>query len=296
MKILITGATGFIGKNLVNKLSNEGNQIFITLLPNENNPFIENKIIDFVLDGDYMLKLITFLSENAIDGIIHLASVVQSGDHKSEEVSHLIDTNIKFSVIVLESAVKANVNWFINTGTYWQHYNNEDYSPVNLYAATKQAFMDIAKFYWQTEKIKFCTIKLFDTYGPNDTRPKIFNLWEKVAKNQESLDMSKGEQIIDISHIDDIISAFTLLVNHLNNQNNNNQNGAEYAVKAENRFTLKQLAHIYEETLGVKLNINWGARAYREREVMIPWDNCSVVPGWKPKINISEGIKKINEK
>jgi len=165
-----------------------------------------------------------------------------------------------------------------------------------LYAATKQAFMDIAKFYWQTEKIKFCTIKLFDTYGPNDTRPKIFNLWEKVAKNQESLDMSKGEQIIDISHIDDIISAFTLLVNHLNNQNNNNQNGAEYAVKAENRFTLKQLAHIYEETLGVKLNINWGARAYREREVMIPWDNCSVVPGWKPKINISEGIKKINEK
>ena len=291
MKVLITGATGFIGKHLIDRLFNDGHEIFITLLPHENNPFDITETTGFVLDGDYMQNLKTFMSENTIDGIIHLASFVQSGDHNSEEVPRLIDTNVKFSVLILESAVYAKVKWFINTGTYWQHYNNKDYSPVNLYAATKQAFMDIARFYWETEKINFCTIKLFDTYGPNDTRPKIFNLWDGIARSGETLDMSSGEQLIDISHVDDIISAFELLAKHLQNQHPDVKNGDVFAVKANKRYTLKQLATIYEVASNTKLNINWGARQYRDREVMIPWIDGVIVPGWKPKFDIEAGIK-----
>jgi hypothetical protein len=38
------------------------------------------------------------------------------------------------------------------------------------------------------------------------------------------------------------------------------------------------------------LNINFGGRPYREREVMIPWQNGKVVPGWKPYVSLEAGL------
>lgn len=269
MNILITGATGFIGKHLVSRLLSDDNNLFITLLSNEVNPF--NNIIGFTLDGDYIEKLINFLTTNQVEGIIHLASFVQSGEHKTNEIVSLLDTNVKFSTVLLECAVVAKVKWFINTGTFWQHYENKDYSPVNLYAATKQAFESIAQYYIETNKIKFVSLHLSDTYGPNDTRPKIFNLWEKIAKTGETLDMSPGEQIIDISHVDDVVESFIRLAKKLYNNDVNIENGFVFAVRAPQRYTLRELAKKYEKENNVKLNINWGGRPYRTREVMNPY-------------------------
>jgi CDP-paratose synthetase len=294
MKIFITGATGFIGRHLVEELNKFGHNVTINLLTNEISPFHLNNT--FILGDKDIVECIQFFEQEAFDGVIHLASFVKSGEHQVDEVDLLIDSNIKFAVKLLEVSFRAKVKWFINTGTYWQNYKNEDYSPVNLYAATKQAFEDIAKFYIESNKIKFCTIRLFDTFGPGDPRPKIFNIWDRIAKTQETLEMSPGEQIIDISYIDDIVCAFILLAQHLENNHPGVVNGAVYAVKAEKRYSLKELALLFEETTKQKLNINWGGRPYRENEVMIPWINANVVPEWKPKISISEGIKRLKFK
>lgn len=273
MNIFITGATGFVGKHLVNKLFASGHNLYCTLLANESNPFDKDQISNvFVLANDNVNGLTHFFQSNNIDGIIHLASYVQSANHIPDDIDKLADINIKFSLQVLEAASNAKVKWFINTGTYWQHFDNAEYSPVNLYAATKQAFMDLSKFYWETNRIFFCTIKLFDTYGPGDTRPKIFNLWERIAKSGETLDMSGGEQIIDISHVDSVVDAFAQLAIHVHNNNPKLNNGDVFALKAAKRYSLKQLAAKYETDHGVTLNINWGARPYREREVMMPWN------------------------
>lgn len=293
MNILITGATGFIGSHLVKLLQNEKHKLFCTLLPNEKNPFGEENVKSIVVNSDDINTTVFFLTKNKVDGIIHLASYVQSGEHKPENIETLLNANIIFGTTLLEAASIAKVKWFINTGTYWQFYKNETYCPVNLYAASKQAFMDIAKYYWDSDKIKFCTIVLYDTYGPNDTRPKIFNLWQKIAENGETLDMSPGEQLIDISHIDDIVSAFALLANHLSNNYPEIKNGECFAVKAEKRYTLKELALIFEKATNKKLNINWGGKPYKQKEVMIPWSNANVVPGWKPLISVFDGINEL---
>lgn len=289
MKILITGATGFIGKYLVKKLIAENNKIAVNLYGNEVSPF-EEQVLTYQLNENNIEADIEYFKKEQFDGIIHLASLYLT-THQSNQAVRLVDSNVRFSTHVLECAAQSNTKWFINTGTFWQHYENKDYSPVNLYAATKQAFESIAKYYWETNQIKFCTLKLSDTYGPNDTRPKIFNLWERIAKTGETLDMSPGEQIIDISYIDDIVNAFTLLATHLNNNKPKVTNGAIYAVKAEKRYTLKELASIFELVTGTTLNINWSSRPYREREVMIPWIDGKVVPDWKPNTSIESGIK-----
>jgi CDP-paratose synthetase len=292
MRILITGATGFIGSNLVKLLLTTENELFCTLMANERNPFEEKDVKPLFFSKNDMQENIIFMKENKIDGIVHLASFVQSGDHSPDDIINLINSNIKFGTQLLEVAASAKVKWFINTATYWQHYNGEDYSPVNLYAATKQAFLDIAKYYWEAKKIWFNTLLLYDTYGPNDTRSKVFNLWNRIAKTQEILDMSPGEQKIDISHIDDITAAYKLLIKCIE-EGKQVYNGDVYTVNCKCRYSLKELASIFESINNCKLNINWGGKSYKEREIMFPWNQGNNVPGWKPSISIADGIKTI---
>jgi nucleoside-diphosphate-sugar epimerase len=288
MKILVTGATGFIGKNLVNKLIELNIEVTVNLHSEKPSPFT-NKVKTYRLNEKNIQSDIDFLKTSEFSGIIHLASLYIT-THKSEEATSLVTTNVTFSTYVLECAAKAKINWFINTGTFWQNFQNRDYSPVNLYAATKQAFENIAQYYIETNKIKFCTLRLSDTYGPNDTRAKIFNLWNRIARTGETLDMSMGEQVIDISFIDDIVNAFILLATHLQNNRSDVNSGNVYSVMAEERFTLKELSVVFEKATKTKLNINWGEKQYRDREVMIPWENGVLVPEWKSKTNLMEGI------
>jgi len=291
MKILITGSTGFIGKHLVTQLIEEGHQVAVNLYGDEQTPF-DSSVSTFRFNENNAIEDIALLKSESFDGIIHLASLYLT-IHKPEDTVKLIDSNVRFGSYILECTSQAKIKWFINTGTFWQHYQNADYSPVNLYAATKQAFETIAKYYIETNQIKFCTLKLSDTYGPGDTRPKIFNLWEKIAKSGETLDMSPGKQLIDISYIDDIVSAFILLAMHLDNKMPEIKNGDVYAVRAEKRYTLKELSKIFEETTGYKLNLHWDGMPYRAREVIVPWENGVIVPGWRPKISITDGLKKM---
>jgi nucleoside-diphosphate-sugar epimerase len=293
LKILITGITGFVGKHLSRRLLREGHNIFAII----RNPLIVDSLEAqgvrcFLDDNKTMDTLIKFFDDNKFDGVIHLASkfVVE---HKPEDILELINSNLLFSTRVLEASVKANVKWFINTGTFWQHYENRDYSPVNFYAATKQAFEAIAQYYLETSDINFLTLKLNDTYGPEDTRPKIFNLWLKIAGTSETLDMSAGEQLIDIVYIDDVVEAYVKAIELLENDNDKKLKGSSFAVSSGKPVKLKELAKIFEEVTGKKLNINWGKRLYRKREVMVPWNKGQTLPNWKPTITIEEGIKRI---
>jgi nucleoside-diphosphate-sugar epimerase len=283
MKVFITGATGFIGKHLVNFLLNNGHDVTVNI--HRQHCTFPDSVKTYTISEIDANKDIQFFKTESFDGIIHLASLYIT-THKPDDVTCLINSNVCFGAYILECAAQSHIKWFINTGTFWQNFQNKDYSPVNLYAATKQALESIAQFYVETNQIKFVTLRLSDTYGPNDTRQKIFNLWDKIAKTGETLDMSPGEQLIDISHVDDVVSAFVLLSQHLQNNHPNICNGDVFAVKALQRYTLRELANIYEEVTGKKLNINWGGRPYREREVMSPCENIQVVPNWQAKTSL----------
>ena len=82
-----------------------------------------------------------------MEGIIHLASLYLAS-HRPDQVADLVNANILLGTSLLEAAKLAGVRWFLNTGTIWQNYQSpecsDEYHPVNLYAATKQAFITMA--------------------------------------------------------------------------------------------------------------------------------------------------------
>ena len=181
MKILVTGANGFIGQNLVKVLLDKNYEVHCIVRVDSNTSNISQNITIFKYDQN-IGGLIEYFNEQKFDGLIHLASLFLA-THTKNDISNLISSNIKFGTELLEACKISDVKWFINTGTFWQNYENEDYNPVNLYASTKEAFKNIAKYYTETSNLIFTTIKLNDTFGANDTRNKVFNLWNKIAKS-----------------------------------------------------------------------------------------------------------------
>ncbi|QNK84315.1 NAD(P)-dependent oxidoreductase [Aliarcobacter cryaerophilus] len=286
--ILVTGATGYIGREFVKKYNQKYNLIAIV---RETSDIIELELLKCkIVKFKNFKEIENIFSTNKIDGILHFASNVIV-EHKEEEINTLVDSNIKYGTYLLENCKKYNVKWFINTGTFWQNYNSDNYNPVNLYAATKEAFNNIAKYYTETSALIFTTIKLNDTFGTNDKRDKIFNIWNKISKTGETLEMSAGEQIIDISYIEDVTNAFNIMIQNLE-KNKEQYNNKYYIVSSKQRITLRELANLFEKCTKKKLNINWGSRLYREREVMIPYNKGQLIPNWEQKYTLEEAIIK----
>ena len=290
MKILVTGATGFIGQNLVKVLLDKNYEVHCIVRVDSNTSNISQNITIFKYDQN-IDGLIEYFNEQKFDGLIHLASLFLA-THTKDDISNLISSNIKFGTELLEACKVSDVKWFINTGTFWQNYENEDYNPVNLYAATKEAFENIAKYYIETSNLIFTTIKLNDTFGANDTRNKVFNIWNKISKSGEILDMSAGEQIIDISYIDDVVLAYEVLITHLSSDQKEDFKSKEFVVTNNEKMSLKELSKVFEEATNTRLNIKWGERPYREREVMIPYDKGQTVPNWNQKYTLKQSIQK----
>lgn len=295
MKLLLTGATGFIGKNLLDALLKSKVEVICYVRKNSDTSYLKEKGIRVYQSRDDINDLIRFLEVEQFCGVVHLASCYLK-DHTSEQIENLVESNIKFPLSLLEASCKSKIKWFLNTGTFWQHYESKDYSPVNLYAATKQSFEDLSRYYIENNLINFVNLKLSDTYGVGDTRRKIMNLWLDMIQDDKELNMSPGEQIIDMTYIDDVVSAFMCLINLLDKDELSQNNGKSFGVSSSERITLKSLAGIFEQVSGKKLKINWGFYPYRNREVLKPWDKAIPVPGWKPKILFNDGIKKILSK
>lgn len=292
---LVTGATGFIGKHLCKRLMLDGWDVHAIVRPSSDISILERfmAVPGYIHYHCYDGKsdaIVNCISEVRPTVVFHLASLFLS-QHSFKDIYPLIESNIIFSSHLVEAMVQNEIYNLVNIGTSWQHYHNEDYNPVCLYAATKQAFENILKFYQETSPLKVITLKLFDTYGPDDDRPKLFNLLQHIAMNNTVLDMSPGEQLLDIVYIDDVEDSLLLAAKRL--CADACKKNEVFAVSSGKHYSLKEVVEIFEEVTKLKLKINWGGRTYRDREVMTPWEKGMPLPGWSPKITLYDGIAKL---
>lgn len=296
MKILMTGITGFIGHHLGERLVNDGHEVHAIVRPtskiDELSENLRRNVKFHVYDKDNtVLDIITDLcvDESRPDVVYHLATNYLNA-HKFEDIQYLIQSNITFGTELLDAMVANNVHNFVNVGTFAQHFEDAEYSPVNLYAATKECFEGIVQYYVEVRNLKCIALHLFDTYGADDKRGKILGLLKKIAESGETLKMSPGGQLIDIVYIDDVIEAF-VSAGKLLAACKYDYCGT-YGVSSTKPLPLREVVKIFESVIGKKLSIEWGGRPYRTREIMVPWSSYKLLPGWTPKTSLADGIKK----
>lgn len=291
-RALVTGATGFIGSHLAQGLLESGWQVDAIVRPSSKIGLlggVEKRITLHTHDGT-IEGMVGILRRSQPDVVFHLASLFL-GSHRPEEVTPLIQSNVLFGTQLVEAMQAVGCRTLLNTGTSWQHFENGERNPVNLYAATKQAFETILAYYVNACGFKVITLKLFDTYGPGDPRPKLFAALQKAAEAAEPIAMSPGEQRLDLVHVDDVVRAYVVAAERL-------LSGAAcghetYAVSSEHPMRLRDIAAVFEETTGARLDLAWGGRPYRQREVMVPWNTGVALPGWKPLISLPEGLGRL---
>jgi nucleoside-diphosphate-sugar epimerase len=195
------------------------------------------------------------------DVVIHTAAMVNQ--EKPEQIVDLINANITLGVQVLEAMKENGVKKFLNIGTRWQHIGNRRYCPANLYAATKEAFKDIL-IYYETRGIKHKTIELCDTFGSGDTRKKVLDLLIAACQKHEPIDLSPGEQVLDLSYVDDICQYILTGLQSKRFFDNKTVSLSSSMVK------LRDLGKIVEKHYETSGLLNWGAKPYRDHEVMSP--------------------------
>ena len=292
-RALLTGGTGFVGGHLARRLVADGWKVHFVVRETSNLSKLEDIRADirvYTHDGttENMLAIMEAVSPVIV---FHLASL-SLYEHTPQDIVPLLQSNVLFATQLAETMAVGGARYLVNTSTYWQHYENKDYSPVSLYAATKQAFEDILQYYVETNSLRVITLKLFDTYGPDDPRPKLFNLLKKAAEAQQPLAMSPGDQLIDLVHVDDVVDAYIIAAERL--LQGTVVDHERYAVSSNERIRLKDLVQAYEQVTNTHVPIEWGGREYRKREVMVPWDKGNVLPKWQPRILLTEGIGQLN--
>ncbi|MDR6578434.1 NAD(P)-dependent oxidoreductase [Pseudomonas extremaustralis] len=289
---LITGVTGFIGGELARRLIKDNWSVAIVVREGSDLSSIADisaASTTYRYDGTTE-SLTSILDEAKPDVVFHLASLFLA-DHVPSQVTDLIGSNVLFGAQLLEAMVACGVRNIVSAGTSWQNFHSDSYRAVNLYAATKQAFEDILGFYVDRYALSSVVLKLFDTYGAADKRRKLITLIVDAVKNAQELGVSPGEQVIDISHIDDVVEHFL--------------RAGEFSIARElpkshvffvsgERFTVKELVKAIESAADTKASIVYGARPYREREVMYlpavdgktpPWDSLV------SKISLRQGVQ-----
>lgn len=284
---LITGATGFIGTALTARLAEAGWDVHGLVrddgLPVP--PALTAHRYEPTTEG-----IAAVIAEVAPDVVFHLASLFL-GTHTPAQVEALVSANVLFGAQVLEGMTLAGVTRIVNTGTVGQHFGDADYDPISLYAATKQAFEDLLAYYAGDRGISAITLELFDTYGPDDPRPKLFSVLRRAAESGERLAMSPGEQRVDYVWIDDITAAYLTAAERL--LADEVAGHERYEVRTGDARPLREIVETYERVTGRRVDVGWGERPYPARQIMKPWTGGAELPGWRATVALEEGIRRM---
>ncbi len=260
MRVLVTGATGFVGRHLIPLL------------------YKEHEVLCLVRDEDKAKALfgqeVKYLSTTDLsqvklfnpEVVIHLASYLTSlNDEKS--MHKLLEANIVFGTELLNTLQSCDIKLFINIGSFAEYRLGASCpNSAYLYTATKTAFKEILKYYSDLGGYPFVHIVPYTIYGGNDSQKKIFDYVKDSLDAEEPIAMTLGEQILDFVHVDDVAACLAYFVDNI--ELVVAKGVQEYHLGTGQGHSIRELASIIEKKYGKKTNILWGARPYRPRDVM----------------------------
>ncbi|MCT4647350.1 MAG: NAD(P)-dependent oxidoreductase [Carboxylicivirga sp.] len=288
MNILITGSTGFVGRNLVPVLLEKGHSILEISRDFEKSHAFFGDATFKMHPTDLNSDKAGLLKDFNPAVVIHLAAKLSSSD-SFEVMEDLLESNIILTCKLLDAIKSLNVKLFINTGTFAE-YANGKLVPAYLYAATKTASRCLIDYYSNAYSFKQVTVVPYTIYGGIDTQKKIIDIMFDSISSTTSVDLSPGDQVLDFVHVSDIIKLYEEIINSIEALPDVSVFHGGTGIGT----TLKELAKIIESVSSSNTNINWGGRPYRKTDVMYAVANQSYTNfcvDWTPRITLKEGVR-----
>lgn len=223
MKILITGAEGFIGSHLVERLANLGHDVTCLVQYNSFNSI--GWLTDINLDDKNNVKIIfgdirdasqmVNISKN-IDAICHLAALIAI-PYSYAAPDQYVQTNVQGTLNLLNAARQAGVVKFIHTSTS-EVYGTARYVPIDEehplqgqspYSATKIAADQLVFAFGSSFELPVLTLRPFNTYGPRQSaRAIIPAVISQLASGSRKLELGSLAPTRDFTYVSDTVDAF----------------------------------------------------------------------------------------
>lgn len=291
-KVLITGATSYLGQVLTIQHLERGDEVYILIRPSTNTAKIAPglKTENVLVDDGAQKNLTEMMALCQPDVLHHLASFYVR-ELEAEQVAELVEAGLTFGIRLLEALRQAGQSpRIVNATSHTIFYNNISPTPLNLYAATKLAFETILNFYAEAERLVYCSLVLFDTYGPDDTRVKLMTAIHESLMQEKVLRLTDQDIALEMVHIEDAARAFIVAADLL--KDDNMVKGKHFAISQGERILTSELIALFEELAGKTIEKQWGAFSLPDRKILEPWSG-PVLPGWEPHIGIRQGVKEM---
>lgn len=258
--ILITGATGFVGKHVVNALADTDTKIRAVARRPKESGQISLKGIDEVIEtNDLFAENENWWADifKDIDIIIHLAWYAEPG--KYLQSSKNIDC-LSGTLQLAKGAVSAGVKRFLGIGTCFEYdlsdgllSTDTPLKPLTPYAGAKVATYSALSQYLPEEKMEFLWGRLFYLYGEGEDERRLVPFIKSRLSEGKVADLTSGNQIRDFLDVRDAAKMIAELAL-------GNEQGAINICSGE-PITVRQLAEKIADEYGRRDLLNFGARA-----------------------------------
>jgi CDP-paratose synthetase len=276
LNILVAGATGYLGRSLCSHLRTSGHSVVAGTRSNSSHailPLCQRVRIDTTPE-----ILSSTLRSLHIDMIVQCMCCY---GRANEGLDKLIEGNLVAPINILEAAKLAAIPNFINIGTSLP-------ANVSKYALAKDQF---AQWLALEDSIDCrLQLRLEQFYGPHASSDQ-FITWtiKQLLSHTDALELTRGEQIRDLIYIDDLLSAISTLIDNREQLTN----GLHCIDVGSSRgYQLREVVSLIRELCGSQATLNFGAKQYRENEVMHSVANTHQLLelGWKSKTDLRTGL------
>lgn len=313
MRVLVTGAAGFIGYHLSQRLLLDGAQVFgidnlndyyavdlkksrlAQLEPNQNFQFQ-------CLDLSDRNGMETLFESNTFDGVIHLAA--QAGVRYSLDNPHAyVDSNLVGFLHILEGCRQTKISHLVyassssvygaNKKVPFSVEDNVDH-PVSLYAATKKSNELMAHSYSHLYQIPITGLRFFTVYGPWGRPDMAYFKFVDAIANNKSIDVyNHGKMQRDFTYIDDVVEGIIRVLHQPPNPDTTTPPYKLYNIGNNQPVTLMRFIEVIETAMGKPADKNF--LPMQPGDVPATYADVDALMndvGFQPKTPIEEGIQK----
>lgn len=301
-KILITGATGFIGANLLHCLVNSDNEIHIILRETSNiwrikDIINKNKVKKHCCDLTNREKIKKIVLNIKPEIIFNLS--VYGGYPFQKDSMKIINNNFIGTVNLLDACTDTGFDCFINTGSSSEYglksksmSESDLLEPINDYGITKAAATLYCQAIGRKENLPIFILRLFSVYGYYEEPSRLIPYLITSCLKGNDLNLASPYSVRDFIFIEDVINAYIKIVN----KKENIFSGNIFNIGTAKQHSVNEIFKLIKKLTRYKKEPHWGKVKLRDSDNAKVWvannDKIKKIIGWEPKHNTENGLKK----
>jgi nucleoside-diphosphate-sugar epimerase len=295
-KILVTGASGFIGSHLVKELIAKKQRPVVILRKKSNLWRLQNILnkIDIIYgDLEDKKQLEKIIKKIKPEIIYHLASYgVVNGQINIDKIKRI---NLDATINLLDACVKVGFKHFIHTGSCFEYGSSERtitentlLKPETDYAVFKAASTLYCLKRAIAEKLPITILRPFTAYGPSEEKARLIPTIMLSIINKSRPEISSPKPVRNFIYVKDLARAYLAIANKAVTF------GEIYNVGSNKDYSIGSIIKIVENISGARITPKYLKKLKRSYESAVWKTSYKKIfrdTGWKPRYDIKKGLR-----